>query len=167
MATAKELRKEAKRMGIKGWEEMGREELKAAISSQNGESTGKTKKAKKASKAKAETPAKKTKSAKAKKGKAKATKSASSNGSNPFRAGTNLWHITEALMQGGKRSELVRKLRSKLEYNPRVQAEDDFDVDAETDRRLKVVGYILKNSHGWTYEHEGRGTDAHIKVTPP
>lgn len=90
-----------------------------------------------------------------------------SDGPNPFRPNSNIWHITEALMKGGKRSTLVKQLKPKLEFNPRKQSAKDFDVDAEIDRRLKVIGYILKNDHGWDYSHDGRGPDAVIKVTPP
>ena len=86
---------------------------------------------------------------------------------NPFRSGSNLWHITEALMRGGSRADLVAEVKPLLNYKPRVQDVQDFDTDAETDRRLKVVGYILKNRYGWSYTHEGRGPEAFIQAVPP
>lgn len=166
-ATAKELRNKAKELGIADYEDMTKAELVDAIESveDNGD-------APKATKKKA---AKKTKPKKAtaKKSKAKKKKAETDGdeeeevGDNPFRANTNLWHITEALMEGGKRSALVKKLRKKLKFNPRKQDPDELDVDEEIDRRLKVVGYILKNQHGFELEHEGRGSDAYIKATPP
>jgi hypothetical protein len=173
--TAKELRRQAKVAGVEGYMEMSREELVEALESvENGEeaassrttrrtaSNGTTRTRRtKAAAAPAEKPAKAT-AAK------KTTKAAEKpDGPNPFRSGTNLWHITEALMRGGKRSDLVSKLRNKLTFNPRVKSEDEFDVDLEIDRRLKVIGYLLKNQHGWEFTHEGRGSDAYIKVAPP
>lgn len=187
--SAKELRREAKRLGIEGYEDMTREELTNAVKTTGSADTD-TKTRTSAPKAKAEPapkrrPAKKapaekstsakpksTKAAKAEKAPAKkapAAKAAKAapEGPNPFRPNTNLWHITEALMRGGKRSALVERLLPKLEYNPRVQSEADFDPRLETDRRLKVVGYLLKNRFGFEYIHDGRGPDATIKVIPP
>lgn len=195
--TAKELRNEARSLGVAGYEDMTKAELQEAVSAAgaNGAEPAKRKAKKKASstkakststakkaptKAKAKTAKKATskKTSTAKKGAAKkattkktATKKAAAKSEgtpdNPFRQGTNLYHITEALKKGGKRSTLTKQLQRKLSFNPRKQSEEDFDVEAEIDRRLKVVGYILKNQHGWTYEHEGRGPSAKIKVTPP
>ena len=201
---AKELRREAKRLNIAGYEDMTREELTNAVATANGadedttarvatKTAAKKTAAKKAAPAPAATeddgedeapakPAKKTaskkaapkaeapapKAGKSAKGKTeKVEREAGAEGPNPFRPNTNLWHITEALMRGGKRSTLVARLLPKLEYNPRVQSADDFDAELETDRRLKVVGYLLKNRFGFTYVHEGRGKDATIKVIPP
>lgn len=175
--SAKELRREAKTLGIAGYLDMDREELSAAIaaasggdSAASGRASGKPSKSAKATKSatKAERPAKAAKATKS----AKATKAsrqdaAEGTSDNPFRAGTNLWHVTEALKRGGKRSDLVRKLIPKMEYNPRKKGEAEFDPEVETDRRLKVIGYILKNQHGWDYTHEGRGKDAFIQATPP
>jgi hypothetical protein len=177
--TAKELRRQAKNAGVEGYMEMSREELVEALGAVNGgeeaaasrttrkpasNGTGRARRTKPAE-APAEKPARAAKATKATKSTAKATEKA--DGPNPFRSGTNLWHITEALMRGGKRSDLVAKLRTKLSFNPRVKSEDEFDVDLEIDRRLKVIGYLLKNQHGWEFTHEGRGSDAYIKVAPP
>lgn len=185
--SAKELRRQAKSLGIRGWEEMSRDELIEAIGEADEEEPRPSKKAsKRTAKASKKAPRRQTveddeedeepkarKSSKAskttKKASAKKQVKADTNGDgpNPFRAGSNLYHITEALMKGGKRSALVAKLRNKLEFNPRVKSDDEFDVDAEIDRRLKVVSYILEGQHGFTREHTGRGPEATIKVFPP
>lgn len=93
-------------------------------------------------------------------------------GPNPFRPGSNLYLITEELMKGGKRSTLVKRLVPKLEYNPRTKNPRTFDAALETDKRLKIVGYLLRQSYGFGYEHGGhggpeRGPDTYIQVTPP
>lgn len=91
-------------------------------------------------------------------------------GPNPFRPGSNLFKITEVLLVGGNNKDLVKKLAKQLEYKPRVKTAADFDVEAETDRRMKIVGYILRNEHGFEYIYdtsEGRGENAFIKVVPP
>lgn len=195
--SARELRKQAKSLGIEGYLDMDIEELEASIAatgegdvateerttkSKAGKDTTKSKKTKvkKAKVAEAEVeeeaeeeekPAKSKKAKKAAKSADKPenkAKAPSPEGPNPFRPGTNLWYVTEALMKGGKRSKLVDKLvnSGKLEFNPRKKA-DGFEERKEIDRRLKVVGYILRDKHGFTYESEGRGEDAFIKATPP
>lgn len=178
--TLREIRNKAKNMQITGWEEMSKEELIAATSGDEevAEAPAKTKRSKAASKT-IEKPAPKAKATKTSTRAAKGTKTtekaapkpraaaAKPEGPNPFEPGSNLYHITEALMVGGKRSALVKKLLPKLKYNPRVKSSEEFDPVAETDRRLKVVGYILKNQHGFEYSNEGRGSDSVIKVTPP
>lgn len=173
----KELRHAAKQLGIAGWQEMGREELAAAVRTAEGAAadtaTRRTRKStsKKAPAKKAPASKKTARTSAAKKTTKTTTKRrtrvADGDSPNPFRPGTNLWFITEELMRGGKRSRLVQKLLPKLQYSPRVKSEDEFDPELETDRRLKVVGYLLKNTYGFTYTHEGRGKDAVIKATPP
>lgn len=160
---AKQLRQEAKQAGIEGWEEMTREELESALGDTAGADTttkarrARTRGSEKATKKAATRPAKAARPAK--------KAAAASNGDNPYRSGTNLYLVTEALKRGGKRSDLVDKLRSKMSFAPRDGR--DVDADAEIDRRLKVVGYLLKNQHGWEMEHTGRGPDAYIRVRPP
>lgn len=164
--SAKDLRKRAKALDVEGWKDMNKEELQAAIDAAEGKSTSKaTKGTGKAEKAEKK-PAKKTAAA-AEKPKREPKPKAEADPNNPFRPNTNLWHITEALRAGGKRSELVKKLKPVLEFNPRKKSKKDFDTDEEIDRRLKVIGYILKNKHGWDFTHEGRGGDAFIQATPP
>lgn len=172
--TAKELRRSAKNLGISGWEEMTRDELAAAIDESGEADTPAPRKARtKPAAAKKTAPAKKATKPAAK----KATKSTKKTAAprppaavdtpNPYRPGTNLFHVTEALMKGGKRSTLVKQLKSKMKFAPRVQAEADFDVDSEIDKRLKVIAYELANKHGFSRKQEGRGPDSFIQVTAP
>lgn len=172
--SARELRRSAKALKIRGWEDMSIKELQAAIDEAEGnESNGSTAKAKsktaKAAPAKASTkPSTKAKTAPAAKTKAKASDKASeaAENGNPFKEGTNLWHITEELLAGGKRSSMVKRLKRKITLKPRVNA-DDFDEDYELDRRLMVVGQILQRDHGFEYNREGRGEDGTIQVVAP
>lgn len=174
--SAKELRSAAKELGIEGWEDMGRKELTDAVTAaRNGsegnapeaapEATKSTQTSKKSSTTKAAASKRAPKKSAPKKATGRANPDP--NDPIPFRPGTNLYHIAKALMEGGKRSSLVKQLKPKLEFNPRKQSASDFNVDEEIDRRLKVIGYILRNQHGWVYEHEGRGPDAKIHVYPP
>lgn len=157
----KELRRQAKALRISGWEDMDRAELKRAIK-KAGATPGEATKSK----------SDKATSKKAPKGKkaAKPSKSKSDDdeddGPNPFRAGTNLFHITEELMKGGKRSSMVKRLSKKIELKPRKNKKD-FDETAELDRRVLIVGQILRNEHGFEVTREGRGTDATIVAVPP
>jgi hypothetical protein len=246
--SARELREEAKSLGIQDWRDMGRAELKAAVeaarTAENGKPTrrkktttkkattkratrpkpedgpieaphskvkragkkatakkavGKKTAAKKATK-KAATKKATTKKATVKKATAKRQPSrreavqrrpvargrvqklplnhragrmsaeereAISRTDNPFRPGTNIWYITEELLKGGKRSTMVKRLKDKLEFTPRVRKSKDFDLDAEIDRRLRIFGYALKNEHGYSYVLRGRGKDAYLRVYPP
>jgi hypothetical protein len=190
--SAKDLRRQAKNLRIEGWEEMGREELTAAIAEQsdNGDAAPApalkaTKTAKKSTKRtrterrerniEGSTAAKKTarkstktvKKAPAKKRAGAPRPPADVDTPNPYRPGTNLYFVTEALMKGGKRSALVKQLKSKMKFAPRVQSESDFDVEQEIDKRLKVIAYELANKHGFSRVQEGRGPESFIKVTAP
>jgi len=190
--SAKELRRTAKSLRIEGWEEMSREELAEAIAENgtNGDSEVEAppaRRARKATKATAKkAPRKSTRTAtattrtakKAPAKKAAAKKAAGAKKAaprppadpdtqNPFRPSTNLWYLAEALIKGGKRSTLVKQLRPKLKFAPRVQKEKDFDVDFEIDKRLKVVSYVLAKDYGFERILEGRGVDSFIQATPP
>lgn len=182
--TTRELRVQAKQAGVEGWDTMEREELERAVkatsASEKATTAAKSKPAAKAkstakkaaSKAKAtakKAPAKKAAAKKAASTKAKATKAPKSdkptNPNNPWREGTNMWHITEALLVGGKRSAMVKKLRKKVDVTPRDGRE--IDTDAEIDRRMLICAQLLVRDNGFTKEKEGRGADATLKVTPP
>lgn len=155
---ARELRDEAKKLGVAGYSGMKKSELLEAVTTVGGETKPKKSKAtKKTSKKAAPKATKAAKAPKAKKEK---------DPDNPFRADTNLWHITEALKQGGPRQELIDELKGTLSFKPRKQTKKEFDVETEIDRRLKVVAYILKDEYNWDFSHEGRGRTAVIKVTP-
>lgn len=173
--TARELRDAAKDLGIKGYSGMSKAELLEAVETAEAadgsatseaseeEAPKKTKKRKSSSKKSSKSKASSKKSSSKKKA---AKKASESEGPNPFREGTNLYHITEALMKGGKRQTLINKLKGKLEFNPRTKSDEEFDTEEEIDRRLKAVSYILEKDHGFTREHEGRGREATIKCTP-
>lgn len=156
----KELRRQAKALRISGWEDMDRAELKRAIKKAGAKPGEATKaKADKASSKKA--PKTKTKSKPS-----KSDDDDEDDGPNPFRAGTNLFHITEELMKGGKRSSMVKRLKKKIELKPRKNKKD-FDVDEQLDRRVLIVGQILRNDHNFEVTREGRGTEATIVAVPP
>lgn len=178
--TAREVRREAKALRIPGWQDMSYEELVEAVNAASNGSTS-TSRTAKAKASAGRTTAKKsaatksnaatTKAVKDKKtAKASAKRPAgvepAENG-NPFRQGTNLWHITEELISGGKRSDMVRRLKRKIELKPRTKSDAEFDLDAELDRRVLIVGQLLKNDHGFTVEREGRGEDSTIVATAP
>jgi hypothetical protein len=171
--SAKELRREAKTLNVEGWEEMSATELKAAIRDKR-KASGKKKASKEEVAAVAEATPKQRRtsaaSAPTKATPAKATKKAKAKdadedtGDNPYKAGSNLYHITEELLKGGKRSAMVKRLKSKIELKPRQRAGDDYDVEAELDRRVLIVGQLLERDHGFTVTREGRGKDALIKA---
>lgn len=86
---------------------------------------------------------------------------------NPFRKGSNLYFITEALKKGGHRDRMVEKLRPKMKTHPTV-----LQASYETDTliiaaRLMSVARLLKNQYDWTIQRDGRGEDSYIKGIPP
>lgn len=184
MATTKpntrDLRKQAKAAQISGWEDMSVTELQAALDEHaEANGNGAAKPAKAASKAVAareEVRGSKTRKSTAQKEAVKATKRAKADdedededtGPIPFKAGTNMYLITEALMKGGKRKDLVKSLKKKVDLKPRTKGDDEFDLDSELDRRILIIGQILRKDHGWDVTREGRGfEDGTIVATPP
>jgi hypothetical protein len=174
----RELRKQAKALGVDGWEDMGVRALQAAVEAAedndtNKESAPTRRRSSKATKVPAtkvsKTTAKSTKTtAKASSNgtKAKAEAEVAENG-NPYKPGSNLFYITEQILKGGKRSKMVTALKKKIELKPRT-AGDDWDEDYELDRRILITGQILKKDHGWNVERTGRGSeDGTIQGTPP
>lgn len=162
----RELRRQAKALKIRGWEDMSTKQLAKAVEAKGGEVPTQSTKTKSSTKAKsngkADKPAKSTKT----KSKAKDDDAEIAENGNPFKEGTNLWYITEQLIKGGKRSDMVRRLKKQIELRPRTNA-DDFDLDYEMDRRVLIIGQLLRNKHGFDVEREGRGPDAEIVATPP
>lgn len=158
-SNVRELRREAKALGVRGYLDMDPDELAEAVAKKQ---------------AKANKGSKSSKGAdKAKKG-GKSTKKAKSGGDeaaevhengNPFKSGTMLFFVTEELLKGGKRSDMVKRLKKKIEVKPRDGR--DIDEDYEIDRRVLITAQNLENHHGFTKEREGRGRDAKIKVTAP
>lgn len=229
---AKDLRRQAKALGVDGWEDMSLDELIEAVAEAEAESSKKSKKSSskksgKASKKAAaededddeddededddtddddddeddedEAPAKSKKSSKKSSGKAakkasakkstkkadkpakgkkadkgkakgksskkapaKAEREVAENG-NPYTEGTNLWHMAEALIKGGKVSTLVKGLRKKVDINPRSREYDEDSLNAELQRRLIICSQHLRNDFGFEMEKEGRGWDAVIR----
>jgi len=115
-------------------------------------------------------PAQKTAAAKkkapVKKAAAKVQDEPNENG-NPYRKDSNLWHITEALMKGGKRSVMVTRLLKKIDLKPRVKGGKDYDEAAELDYRIVRACQDLKNSYGFVIEREGRGAEQKVKAIAP
>jgi hypothetical protein len=186
----KELRRKARSLKVPDWEELGREELEAAVAAKQEENdsaadtsddatdegvdeevptaTAQKRTVKGATASRTTRTTKAARSATRSKGPAnkKAASSPKATG-NPFRKGSNLYLVTEALMKGGKRKDLVNKLRPHMEFNPRQKSAKEWDDDLEIDRRLKAIGYLLKSQYGWDYTLEGRGPEAFIQVAPP
>lgn len=182
--SAKELRREAKALDITDWESLPLAELRKAVNdaqgtSDNGNGAPATRSAKRAPRkapAKAtaakKAPAKKVTPAKRAPAKAKAETEAEAeaeftgneNG-NPFKPGSNIFEITEALIKGGKRTALVKGLKRKIDLKPRTQR-DDWDEDYEIDRRLLIIAQLLERDHGFNKVLDGRGPEAFIQVEP-
>lgn len=175
----RELRKQAKALRIPGWQDMGVDELVEAIATAENKSNGKktstsrvakavasagrAPKASSASKANAKT----SKAVAARKAKTEDAEEVEANeNGNPYKAGTNLYEITEELLKGGKRSDMVKRLKRKIDLKPRTNV-DDFDVDSEMDRRILIVGQLLRKDHDFEVTREGRGSDATIVAVAP
>lgn len=166
--STKDLRKAARSQKVDGWEEMTRAELLKAVNtkkikpSANGASAATASKT--TSKTASKAPAKK---ATAKKAAAAEEAPEPAENGNPYKPGTNMFLIAEELIRGGKRSDMVKRLRRKVELKPRTKDADDFDVDAELDRRVLIVGQNLRNNFGFNVVRDGRGEDAHIVAEAP
>lgn len=184
---AKELRIEARGLGIEDYEEMDRSELVKAIKkakkAQNGTGS-KNKGAKKVSRAEAEEASRER--AKAKKSGKKATskkaapKSAAKAKSksapkgrapkvsegNPFRPGSNLSLIHDLLVKGGKRETLAKKLSDKISIHPYTHGEEDIDL-VDYDKRVVLCAQTLRDDYNYKIERDGRGLNGTIKATPP
>lgn len=176
----RELRRQAKALKIAGWSDMDTEELTAAIEAHESNGSKPKSRATKAAAEVGRTAKKTTRATTAKKGStpvstktAKAKAKAADEGEemaengNPYKPGTNLFEITEELIRGGKRADMVKRLKRKIELNPRTES-DEYDTDAELDRRVLIVGQLLRRDHGFEVVREGRGPeDGTIVATPP
>jgi hypothetical protein len=191
---AKDLRRSAKALGVKDWEDMDLEELIDAVAkaerkqSKSGSKTS-GKKASKPAKVvdegdededdedEDEAPAKSAKKSSKKAGKkapAKAAKKSSkkakdedddaAENGNPFTPGTNLFYMTEELIKGGKRSAMVKRLAKKISLKPRTRSFTEEEELEELDRRLVICSQVLRNDHGFEMEREGRGADTVIRL---
>ena len=165
---ARELRKQAKSLGVADWEDMSLSELQAAIkeAEDSDNESSSNRRTRRTNKQTGSTPVS------SKTPKQKAAAKAKSNGSvdvaengNPYKEGSNLWYITEELIKGGQRAAMVKRLKKKIELKPR-NAGDDWDEDYELDRRILITGQILRRDHGFEVERGGRGAeDGTIKAT--
>jgi hypothetical protein len=132
-------------------------------------STAKKAPAKKAAAAK-KAPAKKADAAKkapAKKAARRVADEDEQEGPNPYREGSNLWHMCQELMKGGKRSSMVTRLQRKIDLKPSKRGGRSYDVEGEIDYRLVRVCQDLTNNHGFIIEKEGRGPEQKVKAIPP
>lgn len=187
--TVRELRRTARQLNIEDWEDMSESQLRKAVKEAEGKAAAKAStRSAKSSKAKASTakasrrsrdtddddedeaPAKsksKTTAKKATTKKAAASDVEPAENGNPFKPGTNMFLITEELIKGGKRSAMVTRLKKKITLEPRTKSAKDFDVDSEMDRRILIIGQILRNDHGFNVVRDGRGPDATIVAEAP
>jgi len=183
----KELRKQAKALKIKGYEEMTGKQLIAAIAkaTDNGKTTKVPRGHTKADKGEPVTPAQKAKAGKGKTSKATSTKknktakaksaikdkmqpTVAENG-NPFRPGTNNFLFTEQFLKGGVRAKLIEKLIKKVTFRPWAKKLKDIDPAHEMDKRMLMCTHQLQHKHQFTVVHYGgRGPEkASIRVFPP
>lgn len=136
------------------------DELEEAPAPKRGRAAAKKAPAKKA-------PAKKAPPAKAKsKSKDDEEAEVANENGNPFKPGSNIFEITEALIKGGKRSTLIKQLKRKIDLKPRTER-DDWDEEAELDRRLLIIGQILRRDHSFNVVIDGRGREGTIQAEPP
>lgn len=82
---------------------------------------------------------------------------------NPFKPGTNMYHIAAELLKGGSRAGMVARLKNKIDLRPR-NASDEYNEDAELDRRIAIISQTMKNKHGFTIDKQGRGREATIQA---
>lgn len=181
----KELRKQARTLGVEGWKDMSEKELAVAIKKSKGEvgkttkaPTGKTKNDKgkpvkpsdkKAAKAKVEKPKKPAKAKKVAPAKKEKTKVAvSAENGNPFRPGSNAAIFADLIIKGGARSKLIEQAKKKIDLKPWAKKASKLDVDFELDKRMLMVVHQLEDLHGFTVCLMGRGRqNGSIKTFAP
>lgn len=167
--SARELRRQAKALGVEGWEDMELEELEDAIAEADEAEDEPAPRRKKATAKK--TTGKTPVSSKTPRQKAAAAKKApkedreiAENG-NPYREGTNEWHATELLLRGGKRPALVKALMKKITLTDRGGNEKGEEA---YDYQLLTTGQRLQKDHNFEYIREGRGYEnGTAKVVAP
>lgn len=147
-----ELRREAARLKIEGWEELTIVELEAAVTeARGGEPMPKTQ-----GKSKAKP-----------KAKAAARRSTSnSNGVNPYREGSQRWHYAEALLKGGKLTDIADRVRPHVKIKPSSQNNTKEYREASLHGRAVVIARDLA-ARGFDVEITGRGKDSVFSVRPP
>jgi hypothetical protein len=93
-------------------------------------------------------------------------KTFSGDGTIPFRIGSNGYLITEELMKGGSRADMVKRLNKKIQIQP-WSKEKEEDPELALDKRIILTAGILKTKHGWVDKRSGRGMSGTIQVKPP
>lgn len=86
--------------------------------------------------------------------------------SNPFRKGCAAWHITEELMRGGVRREMITRLKRRVRINPWSKSRRQFDYVKEMDKRILMVAAELQNEYGFVVTRNGQGANSRIKAVP-
>lgn len=189
---AKELREQAKALGLRGWEDMGLSELREAVreaekaergsaKSTRAKKTSSTKrKVKKTAATKAEKPVeaaseKPAKSKKAKPAKAEAAqptpakrvkvKAADIKEKNPYRPGSNLYEIAPLLMKGGTRKDLAQSLSEKISLHPYANDPESISL-GDYDKRIVLASANLRDEFGFTIVRDGRGLKGFIQAIP-
>jgi hypothetical protein len=181
----KQLRQKAAGLNIPEWETMSLADLRAAVleAEKNAKSDGAPAEKSRSTRSTSKSTGTKASSTKATSSKSTGTKASSSKAAaaadedeadeptvaengNPYKEGTNLWHFTEELLKGGKRSAMVKRLAKKVNLRP-TKASDDFDEAYELDRRLLITGQGLRKLN-WDVVKEGRDRESGtIQATPP
>lgn len=196
VSKARQLRQDAKALGIEGFDKMTGAELAEAVkqakapnartgvrkvSREEAAASAERRTARKAGAKRASAPRKSStrpttakkapaKRAPAKKAPAKRTSVApAAGGPNPFRPHSNLHVVTDALLKGGKRQEIVRSLKKQIKINPWSHDEKltPAEVEKAIDKRLLLTSGMLVRDYGFIEQREGRGMGGTIKVVPP
>lgn len=172
--SAKELRKQAKSLGIEGYEDLTLKELQAAVTEAETEAEPEEEVAparkKKSKKGKAKTNGQATKAKSSKKAKKAAKEEpaeepARASRGNPYRPGSNLWHVVEELKTGGTRDEIAKRIMPKVKLYPRVQSGRAYERHIVHSRIMSTARALKKL--GWTIKREGRGDEATFTAVPP
>ena len=87
-------------------------------------------------------------------------------GGNPFRPGSNLFKMAEELLKGGKRSDMIRRLRKTMGIHPWSKDKEE-NPEKAIDKRLLITAGTLKKDFGYTIQSDGRGMSGTLKVVPP
>lgn len=85
---------------------------------------------------------------------------------NPFRAGSNSHRMTEELLRGGRRVEMIKRLRKTMRINPWSKDKEE-NPEKAIDKRLLITAATLKKDYGFSIVVDGRGTSGSIKAVPP
>lgn len=189
---SRQLSKKARMLAIPGYTKMGITELRAAVKAAENprkreaatatkvvsKKTGAVKvvarkvpprKARAAKKTvQKRTPAKVAKARSAKKvaKKASTKKAVSPNGANPYRVGSNVWKMAEELLRGGKRADMIKRLKKSMPLHPWSKDKEE-NPDRAIDKRLLMTAADLNKSYGYKIVREGRGAAGTIIVHPP